>query len=177
MKVAVGSKNPVKVEAVTIAFAKVWPAENLEIEGVEVSSGVSAQPMSDKESIKGAINRARRALKLLGADFGVGLEGGIQKIGNKWFDCGWLVVIDKQGRTGIGSTVRMSVPPVMVQLIKKGKELGEACDITFNRVNTKHAEGHFGLMTKNHITRTSGYVDGVISALGHFMIPDVFDRK
>ena len=54
MKVAVCSTNPVKIEATRQAFAKVWPKEKWEIISVEVESGVSNQPMSDKESIKQA---------------------------------------------------------------------------------------------------------------------------
>src|SRR3989344_4029632 len=99
MKVAVGSKNPVKIEAVKRAFEIIWPEKKWDVLGVEVSSGVSNQPMSDLESIKGATTRAKRAIKALKADFGVGLEGGLQKIKKDWFDCGWIVVINKNAIT------------------------------------------------------------------------------
>lgn len=52
--VAVGSTNPVKIEASKLAFEAVWPKRVFEVEGVSVSSGVSDQPMSDQESITGA---------------------------------------------------------------------------------------------------------------------------
>ena len=29
---------------------------------------------------------------------GIGLEGGVNKIGDKWFECGWIAVIDKDVR-------------------------------------------------------------------------------
>ncbi len=54
------------------------------------------------------------------------------------------------------------------------KELGEALDKIFNRINTKQAEGHFGLMTNKVITRTQGYRDGVIMALARFIQPQLF---
>ncbi|KKS04790.1 MAG: putative non-canonical purine NTP phosphatase [Candidatus Curtissbacteria bacterium GW2011_GWA2_41_24] len=79
MKIAVGSTNPVKIEAAKRAFGKVWPKKKLEIVGIEVPSGVSQQPMTDKEAVKGARNRAKVAIKSARADFGVGLEGGLQK--------------------------------------------------------------------------------------------------
>lgn len=142
--------------------------------GIKVNHGITDQPMSDKESIKGAKNRAKRALKKLEADFGVGLEGGLQKIGRLWFDCGWAVVVDKQGKIGIGSTARMIVPARIIKLVKQDKELGEALDIIFNRSNSKQAEGHFGLMTNKVITRTQGYRDGVIMALARFIQPQLF---
>lgn len=174
MKVAVGSKNPVKIEAVRLAFEKVWPDKKWVVEGVEVGSGVSNQPMSDLESIKGATTRAKRAINVLKADYGVGLEGGLQKIKNEWFDCGWIVVIDKNGGMGIGSTIRMRTPKRMMEMVKKGMELGEVNDLIFRRVNSKQEEGHFGLMTKNVLTRTSAYSDGVVAALSYFLHTHLF---
>lgn len=177
MTVAVGSTNPVKTAAVKQAFKKVFPKTRWQVVSLEVASGVTAQPMNDNESLIGARNRARKALKKIGADYGVGLEGGLQKIGKLWFDCGWVVVVDKAGREGVGSTVKMLVPPVMMKLIKQGRELGDACDVIFKTKNAKQAEGHFGLMTKNAISRTAGYRDGVISALARFIHPQLFGDK
>lgn len=173
-KVAVGSKNPVKIEAVKQAFKKVFSEEEWIIEGIEVNSEVSNQPMSDRESITGARNRAKKALQALQADYGVGLEGGVQEVDGIWFDCGWMVIVDAKGNEGIGSTVKMLVSEKIMQHIHAGKELGIANDIVFKTKNSKQGDGHFGLMTKNAITRTSGYRDGVISALSRFVQPDIF---
>lgn len=176
MKIAVGSTNPAKINAVKLAFASVWPREVLEIIGVDVASGVSNQPMSDKESIRGATNRAKRALKKSLADFGVGLEGGLHKIDKNWFDKGWMVVIDKKGQMGIGSSINMLTPPEMMRMIQEEKlELGEVNDLIFKRKNSKHAEGHFGLMTKNLITRTDAYKAALISALVRFIHPEFYE--
>jgi inosine/xanthosine triphosphatase len=178
MRVAVGSKNPVKIKSVKLAFEALWPERKWQVEGIEVDSGISDQPMSDEESsdeesIEGAYNRARKALKELKSDYGVGLEGGLQLTGDHWLDCGWVVAVDKKGNEGIGSTVKMVVPKKMMDMIHDGKELADACDTLFNETNSKHKEGHFGLMTKNQITRTDGYKDGVIAALSFFVHPDL----
>jgi inosine/xanthosine triphosphatase len=174
MKIAVGSKNPVKIACVQQAFEKVFPDTTWEVEGIDVVSGVSDQPMSDKESITGARNRAKKALESLGADYGVGLEGGLQEIEGNWFDAGWIVVVDKEGNEGIGSTIRMMTPEKMMDLIKQGMELGHVNDKLFGLENSKHGDGHFGLMTNGAITRTDGYRDGVIAALARFIKPEVF---
>lgn len=174
MKVAVGSKNPVKISAVKQAFEIVFPDETWIVEGVDVKSGISDQPMSDRECIRGAKNRAKRAMKKLNADFGVGLEGGLHKIDKRWFDTGWMVVLDKKGQEGIGSTIRMRTPDKMMKYIHEGMELGHVNDLIFKKKNSKQAEGHFGLMTGNKITRTSAYVDGIVSALVSFLHPDLF---
>ena len=175
MKVAVGSKNPTKIDAVRQAFTVVFPDETWEVIGIEVESGVSNQPMHDRISIRGARNRAKRSMKELKADFGVGLEGGLHKIGKNWFDSGWIVIRDKKGREGIGSSVKLPAPLQVMILINQGKELGEVIDIVFKADNAKQKEGNFGLMTKNAITRTSGYRDGVIAALSRFVHPHLFE--
>jgi inosine/xanthosine triphosphatase len=175
MKVAVGSRNPVKISATRSAFKKLWPDSKWNVVGVDVSSGVADQPMSDNESIKGASNRAKRAMKNENADYGVGMEGGLQKIGKNWFDCGWMVVVDRKGRMGIGSTVRIETPKKLIKLIKQGKELGEANDLYFKEENSKQGQGHFGLMTKGLITRTHGYSEGLIMALTRFVHPDLWE--
>lgn len=174
MKVAVGSKNPVKIQAVKLAFEKVFPNQKWEFEGTDVSSGVRAQPMSDEESITGARNRASNALLEFKADYGVGLEGGLQEIAGEWYDCGWAVVINKKGDEGIGSSIRMHTPEKIMKYIHDGKELGEVTDILFDKINSKQQQGHFGLMTNNAITREAGYRDGVISALVRFLHPDIY---
>jgi len=174
MKIAVGSQNPVKIKSVELAFKAVWPDKEWEVLSIDVSSGVSDQPMSDEESIKGAGNRAKQAIEKTQADYGVGIEGGIQKIGENYFDCGWVVILDKEKNQGIGSTIRMIAPLKMIEMVKQGMELGKVDDILFNKSNSKQAQGHFGLMTNNAVTRTDGYKDGVIAALSRFLHPDLF---
>lgn len=174
MKIAVGSKNPVKIACVKEAFEKVFPDIAWEVEGVDVASGVPDQPMSDIESITGAQNRAQGARDALGADYGVGLEGGLQEIENNWFDSGWIVIVDAAGNEGMGSTIRMLTPEKMMEMIREGMELGHVNDKLFGVENSKHGDGHFGLLTNGAITRTSGYRDGVIAALARFIKPEVF---
>lgn len=174
MKIAVGSKNPVKIACVKEAFEKVFPDITWKVEGVNVASGVPDQPMSDIESITGARNRAQEARDALGADYGVGLEGGLQEIENNWFDSGWIVIVDAAGNEGIGSTIRMLTPEKMMEMIREGMELGHVNDKLFGVENSKHGDGHFGLLTNGAITRTSGYRDGVIAALARFIKPEVF---
>ena len=59
MKIAVGSANPVKVEAVRTMAQRIWP--EVELVAMDVPSGVSAMPMSDTEALTGARNRAQAA--------------------------------------------------------------------------------------------------------------------
>ena len=175
MKIAVGSTNPAKIKAARVAFQKVWPKKKFKIVGVDVKSGVSNQPMSDTESIKGARNRAKLSMEKTGADFGVGIEGGIHKVVGKYFDSGWVVVVNKKGEEGVGSSLRMETPPKAVKLVlEKGMELGHIDDLLFKTKNSKTGLGHFGLMTDGVLNRSDAYVQGVISALSRFIRPELF---
>jgi inosine/xanthosine triphosphatase len=174
VRVVVGSTNPVKIEAVRTAFELVWPEQTWDVTGVPAASGVSVQPMSDEECIIGARNRARAALAHSDAPYGVGLEGGLQRVAGKWLNGGWSVVIDSSGREGIGATIKMVTPACMMEKIEQGMELGDVDDLFFQQQNSKQAQGHFGLFTRDLITRKRAYVDGVITALVRFMQPDLF---
>jgi inosine/xanthosine triphosphatase len=171
MIVAVGSLNPAKIEAARLAFDALWPGPVEGVRGFDVPSGVAAQPMTDAEAIRGARNRAARAIGVGQADYGVGIEGGLEQTEGSWFNSGWAVVVDAAGREGAGSTLRMQVPPALMELVLAGRELGEACDLVFGRTNASRAEGFVGLMTGNAIHRTGALCDAVIAALTPFLHP------
>jgi inosine/xanthosine triphosphatase len=173
MLVAVGSRNPVKIESVRLAFAALWPSDHWVVEGCSVASSVPDQPMSDDEARQGARVRAVHSLRALGAEYGVGLEGGLQQVEDRWFNCAWVSVVDKDGREGLGTTLRMVVPPALMKIVLSGRELGEACDVVFQRTNTKQVNGHFGLMTGNAIHRTGALRDAVVAALAIFRHPEL----
>lgn len=103
IKVAVGSKNPIKIDAVKSAFKKVFGAE-VEVIGVSVSSGVSDMPLSFEEMAQGAKNRAEDARKELDADFGVGLEGGFEHEEIGVFLSGFAAIVNRQKVWGYALT-------------------------------------------------------------------------
>ena len=99
--IAVGSKNPVKVGAVQAVLARIAPEAS--VEGVAVPSGVSYQPWGDEETIRGALARAHAARVALGADWGVGIEGGvIDDGGTRVRTCAWAAIVGRDGREGVG---------------------------------------------------------------------------
>jgi inosine/xanthosine triphosphatase len=175
MKIIVGSKNPVKINAVKLAFESVWPEEEFIVEGIEVGSGVSEQPMTDQETFAGAKNRALRALdKDDDAEYGVGLEGGLNNFEGEWYTTGWVVIINRKGVIGSGTAVHIKIPKAIMDVLKDSNDLGEAADKVFNRENIKQQEGIFGILTNNALTRTSASKDGVISALTTFVYPELY---
>jgi inosine/xanthosine triphosphatase len=171
MLVAIGSRNPVKLKATEIAFTRFWPDVEWVFQGHDEPSGVSDQPMSDEEALRGAQNRARQAIVALNSDFGVGLEGGLQCIGGHWFNSGWVAVRHRTGIEGVGSTLRILVPDCLMAHVRMGRELGAVCDVVFQKEGSKRGQGYFGLMTNGLITRTAAFSDAIVAALSVFARP------
>jgi inosine/xanthosine triphosphatase len=172
--VAVGSTNPVKIAGIKEAFEAIWPEISWDVKGVSVESGVSSQPMSDEETIEGATNRAKVAIKALGADFGVGPEGGLAKINGRWFNGGWIYIIDSAGIDSYAPSAKLEVAPKIMQLIRDGRELGQAVDIAFGLANSKQGRGHHGEMTNGVLLRQEEFRIATIAALGKFLHPELY---
>ena len=172
MKIAVGSTNPAKLKAAKLAIKKIFP--EAEVKAVNVKSGVSDQPKSDEESIKGAINRAKRALKKADADFGLGMEGGMHKIGSNHFESGWIAVIDKEGKIGLGSSARWQVSRKISKPLFKGKELAEVINEMTGRDDVHKKEGIMGLISNGHLPRHKTYSHGIIFAFAPFISDEIF---
>lgn len=176
MRVAIGSENPRKVEAVKRAFqARLQgPFEFLQ---KKVPSGVPDQPF-DEETLRGAINRARGVRELFKADFGVGLEGGIAHHSGKVIEFAWCAIVDKNDKEYCAHSFGVPLPNVLLNKItKEGKELGDALDELLGTENIKQKEGFFGFATDNHVTRESGYHDMVHAALAPIILKDVYEKE
>ena len=107
MKIVVASENPVKIKATDSGFSTYFEVN--EVRGVSVSSGVSDQPMSDEETLTGALNRVENARKEFDdADFWVGIEGGISISGKQIEAFAWVVVLSGE-KTGRGTNNLFSV--------------------------------------------------------------------
>ncbi|MFH1450999.1 MAG: inosine/xanthosine triphosphatase [bacterium] len=164
-KIVIASQNPVKINATLSAFQKMFPAETFEIEGIKVSSEVSEQPQNDLETFQGAQNRAKNASEKVLADFWVGIEGGIEQNGTNMAAFAWVLIKSKDGSFGKSRTGTFFLPPKIVELIKQGKELGEADDIVFGRTNSKQENGAVGILTNNVVDRTKYYTEAIVLAL------------
>lgn len=173
-KVVIGSTSRVKLESVKQAFSIFFPDEKFEFCSIPASSSVSDQPMSCKETLQGAINRAESASRQ-NADFHVGIEGGVE--GNDGLECFAWVVIKSKNYLSKAKTASFHLPPKVAELIKKGMELGKADDIVFSTSDSKHDSGSVGLLTDNVIDRTEYYRHAVILALIPFKKPELYLRK
>lgn len=194
--VAVGSTNPVKVEATRAAFARMFPDRLAPtVVGVDAPSGVPPQPFGNDETRRGAVNRAAAAATMVAsADFSVGLEGGCE-----WESGGWRPRADSAGPSDVppddllcfaymavraaprpgpvphparwssARTAALVLPRAVAELVRGGMELGHADDAVFGRSNSKHANGAVGLLTRDAVTRAGYYEHALMLALAPFV--------
>ncbi|MFK7771728.1 MAG: inosine/xanthosine triphosphatase [Saprospiraceae bacterium] len=173
-KIIVASKNPIKINATKLGFQKVFSNIDFECEGVSVPSDVSDQPMSNQETLQGAINRATHAKNDFStATYWVGIEGGIEKVGEEMMAFAWIVILSNEG-IGKARTGTFFLPPQVVELINQGKELGEADDIIFGHSNSKQKNGAVGILTGNLIDRTQFYVEAMVLGLIPFLNKEIY---
>ena len=174
-KVYIGSQNPVKIECTRIGFQEVFGnVDNYEFIGQSVDSGVSDQPMTSEETLQGAKNRAQN-LKLAYPDgeYFVGIEGGIQERDEEMEAFAWILISGNE-LSGKAQTSTFQLPPKIVELIRKGVELGHADDIVFRRNNSKQGNGAVGILTNNVIDRVEYYRHAVVLALIPFINKELF---
>jgi len=173
MIIAVGSTNPTKIRPVRAVFSKYF--KTVVVKGVKVNSGVDDQPMTDDEMYKGALARAKNALKLVkNAEYGVGIEGGLHKYSYGWFERSLIVIVNKKGEIGVGSSGGLALPDRIIKRIHEGKNLEEAVDELFGTKHVGETIGMFGIMTNNVVTRSQGVAHGVAFALARFLHADLY---
>lgn len=172
MLVAIGSTNPCKIAAVRSSFGKIWPRTRFK--SLKVDSEIAAQPMKEEETIRGAINRAQKAISSAQADFGVGIEGGVRTIKGSLFTTAYCSVIDKKGRLSLGGGLIMPLPKEVSDKILAGGELGPVMDETTGIKDIKKKMGAVGILTKNLVDRTKAYEVIISYALVKFLNPKIY---
>jgi inosine/xanthosine triphosphatase len=169
MKIAIGSTNPVKIRAVRNVARKTSLWAGASLVPLEVKSGVPAQPRGDKQTRRGAINRARKARLAANADWGVGLEAGIIENEFGTMTCAWVAIVDRAGRIGIGGSTNILLPQQVAAQLKKGVELGDAMDEFANIRGVKRKMGAIGILTKGLFDRRLAYEFLVALAAAKFL--------
>ncbi|MDF1503573.1 inosine/xanthosine triphosphatase [Roseisolibacter sp. H3M3-2] len=173
-RVAVGSTNPVKVAAARAVLARVAPGA--EVVGVAVASGVPDQPWGDDETRRGAVARARAALRALDADLGVGFEGGVvAEADGAVRSCAWAAVVDAAGVEGVGGSMAMPLPAAVARRLRAGEELAHAIDALTGERGTKHRGGAVAVLTAGLVDRRQAYEVILAYALAPFLAPAGWD--
>ncbi len=194
--IAVGSKRGPKLSAVKEAlgaFSSVLsPETQFEVVGVEVESGVSHTPASRDELMRGARQRAD-ALVLLSRETGaawqyfVGLEGGLDVVheGASWGEIqrhapgkqdgrrrvfleSWAYVSDG-ARGHYGRSGSIELPEALAhEVLENSVELSVAIDRFAGAIGIRDAQGAWGVLSNNFITRQEAFRVAVIAAFAPF---------
>lgn len=148
MKIKVGSQNEAKIEAVKEILLDYSHLMNADVEGVEVSSEVSDQPLSLEETIQGAMNRAKNSYS--NCDYSFGIESGLMAVPHTksgFLDvCVCSIYDGKEFYLGFSSAWEFHDPAIFGLMIKE-------------KINMSQVVNKLGLTKKHNI----GSENGVIS--------------
>lgn len=160
IKIAVGSVNTIKVEAVRAVMERVF--EDVIIIPVKTDTGVPEQPR-EEETRQGAVNRAKNAID--GYDMGVGIEAGVFETEDGLYDFQYCAIIDKEGYMTIGIGPGFKYPDDVAELVSKGKTVGEAVHILFGKEDVGKKQGAVGLLSKGLLDRETLTEQSVTAAM------------
>jgi inosine/xanthosine triphosphatase len=193
---AVGSKRGPKLSAVSEAlhsFSSVLATDTFfDVVGVEVESGVGHTPASRDELMRGARQRAEALMQLKRENgspwqYFIGLEGGLDVVhegastdemlrhsalkGNdhrRVFLESWAYVSDGV-RGHYGRSGGIEIPDALAhEVLENGVELSVAIDRFAGAVGIRDAQGAWGVLSRNFITRQEAFRVAVIAAFAPF---------
>jgi len=151
MKVAVGSNNPVKKQAVYNTFSKVFG--RVEVVMRSVDSGVPSQPKG-YAVVSGTRQRAERARAYVSnADFGVGIESGLFDVFGVKIDVQVCSIFDGARHT-IGTSPGFTYPASVLDQIAAGQEVGQILEQLSGIRRIGQKSGAVGYLSKGLVDRT-----------------------
>ncbi|HEX9913390.1 MAG TPA: inosine/xanthosine triphosphatase [Candidatus Bathyarchaeia archaeon] len=176
MKVAVGSPNPLKAEAVREAFGMFF--DKVEVVSFEVASEVRPFPVGDTEIIAGAANRAKGAkASCPGCDYSVGIEGGVVEFAGRWFDRNYVVVL-KGNHMGVGCSAGYEIDEsILRQINPESDDSKKVVDQIVGGENVFNGIGVIGVLTRRSLTRKDVIRDATVCALTSFVTPWLYSDK
>jgi inosine/xanthosine triphosphatase len=189
--IAVGSIRRPKLNAVREALNLLSPSlgnnAQFEIVGVEVPSGVSHTPLTREALMMGARQRAEALVRIAREKsepwkYFAGLEGGLDVVeedGTRWvFLESWAYVTDGSSRGAFGQSGSILVPYVLAKsVVDDGVELAEAIDAFAGGHGIRDAQGAWGVLTRNLITRQDAFRVAVISAFTPFFNREIYSSR
>jgi len=166
MRILMGTKNPGKIEGARLAFEKYF--DNVEIEGISVSSEVSDQPINE-EIFFGAKNRVKNVKKYaeennIEADFFISSEAGITNLLGEWIDINAVVIENREGYQSVGTSQGFPIPEKYIDEIKQ-TELGKVMDKIFSGKELGKGKGGISFLTKDEVSRIELTKNAFVMAL------------
>lgn len=201
MLISIGSRSVPKIIAITRAFSyypELWMDTESSIEYVimpkEVRkednigdgnkidnfSNVSQNPLTLKETIEGAKNRAKNAYEYTKNErgncaFGVGIEAGmfsVEEVETKYMDSSICAIFDGE-KYYVGFSPSFEYPQKVVDRVLLGEELGIMTDVFGG--TAKGRRGAIGALTKDRVLRDELEEYAVIMALNKITNKEMYN--
>ena len=164
MKIIVGSKNPVKFQATGNVLEKIYG--ELEVQAIDVDSGVPDQPIGLEVTVQGAINRAKNAFSPA-FDLSVGIESGLLEVPHSitgYLDLQWCAIYDGEKIT-LGVSAGFEYPPMVIEQVLGGKEVGDVMDQVTGVDKLGQKTGAVSHLTQGMLDRTGNTEQCVLMAM------------
>lgn len=177
MKVNIASTNPSKIDALKETLALYTMFGGVEIISRKTSSGVSDQPKSLDETIKGAVNRARSAF--VDCTYSFGIESGLMAVpGTKtgYMDMTICAIYDGD-QVHLGMSSAFECPIEVTRLVfEEGLDLNDASKRTGLTTDPKigDSQGLVGIVSHGKITRKEYTMQAIKTALIHLQNPRLY---
>src|ERR1700683_925414 len=160
--IAVGSARLVKMNAVSAALRSFGSFLNasaeFEIEGIDVPSGVRHTPLTREDTMTGARQRAEALMNLARGK-------------NESY------VSDRSGLGFFGQSGAVPLPDALVRsVVDQGVELSVAIDAFAGSHGVRDAQGAWGILTHNLITRQDAFQAAVINAFAPFFNSEIYSQ-
>lgn len=174
MKVLVATKNQGKIEGAKRALMRYF--DNIEMEGIPVSSEVSEEPVNDEIYI-GAKNRVKNLKAYakehhIKADLYVSSESGIYNSLGRWLITNLAVIEDNHDFESYGASPAFPVPERLVQDIIN-TDLSQVMNKIFYKDDERHNKGGaIQMLTHNQISRIDLTEMAYIMALTKYINED-----
>ncbi|MEI8143031.1 MAG: DUF84 family protein [Candidatus Berkelbacteria bacterium] len=177
MKIHIGTMSPTKIKAIIDLSAEYPMLKGAEFESFKADSGVSDQPMTPEETIKGAKNRAKNVFK--GSTYSFGIESGLMPIlGSKtgYMNTSVCAIYDGGGYH-LGFASLFEFPKEVVRFaVEEGMDLSDGFKAAGLTTSGKigYAEGGIGYLTKGRLHIIEYYKQAVMMAMIHLENKELF---
>lgn len=181
-RVRVGTTNGAKIDAVRSALEPYLP--DVEVDGCDVESGVSEQPVGFTEIVTGARNRAHAAFAGGECDLAVGIEDGLTTlpgVDEPALNIGAAILTDGT-RDSLGLSSGFGYPPECLEpALAERAAIGDLFDTLWHSRRddpdvspSAPGVGNIGKLSLGVLPRSEYGRHAVLCALLRFMHPDLY---
>jgi len=175
LRVAVGSRNPVKLRATRNVFRTL--VAHVRVIGIKVEKPF-AQPLDQAQIIEGAASRTKQALKAGNYDLGVGIEAGLTpapRTRSGFVDVQWCAILDREGNLTLGHGSGFEYPvEVTEEVCVRGREISEAMERLSGIKRIGERMGAIGYLSRGMLTRTKLTEQAVFMAMLPRVMADLY---